>query len=92
MRVGGALPFSENFWVRTRINDTRWQDKDAVLREIGAPILLSPIEATLAAFREALEVKFAAVNKRINSGDNNHIKVRGVERKRRWAALTHELA
>jgi TnpA family transposase len=69
------------------IGDTRWQDKDAVLREIGAPILLSPIEETLAAFREALEAKFAMVNKRINSGDNNHIKVRGAEKKRRWALV-----
>jgi len=28
------------------ISDTRWQDKDAVLREIGAPILLAPIDET----------------------------------------------
>jgi TnpA family transposase len=69
------------------ISDTRWQDKDAVLREIGAPILLAPIEETLATFREALEAKFAVVNKRINSGDNNHIKVRGAEKKRRWALV-----
>jgi hypothetical protein len=69
------------------ISDTRWQDKDAVLREIGAPILLAPIEETLAAFREALEAKFAVVNKRINSGDNNHIKVRSAEKKRRWALV-----
>ena len=33
------------------ISDARWQNKDAVLREIGAPILLAPIHETLAALR-----------------------------------------
>lgn len=69
------------------ISDARWEDKDAVLREIGAPILLAPIEATLTAFREALEAKFTAVNRRIDSGDNHHIKVRSAEKKRRWTLV-----
>jgi len=30
------------------ISDERWQDKDAVLREIGSPVLLTPIKETLA--------------------------------------------
>jgi TnpA family transposase len=69
------------------ISDARWQDKDAVLREIGAPILLAPIEEILATFRETLEAKFATVNQRIDCGDNHHIKVRGAEKKRRWTLV-----
>jgi TnpA family transposase len=66
------------------ISDARWQDKDAVLREIGAPILLAPIEETLAAFRKDLEAKLKAVNERIDNGANKHIKVTGRAEKRRW--------
>ena len=67
------------------ISAERWKDKDAVLREIGAPILLAPIEETLAAFRAELEAKFERVNKRIENGDNKHIKITGTEDKRRWS-------
>jgi hypothetical protein len=47
------------------ISDARWQDKDAVLREIGAPILLAPIKESLMAFYEALESKLKTINQRI---------------------------
>jgi TnpA family transposase len=43
------------------------------LREIEAPILLAPIEETLAAFREALEAKFKLVNERIARGEYKYI-------------------
>ncbi len=69
------------------ISDERWQDKDAVLRDIGAAILLTPIEETLAAFREELERKFALVNQHIDSGDNRAVKVRGTGKKRRWTLV-----
>jgi TnpA family transposase len=69
------------------ISDERWKNKDAVLREIGAPILIQPIEETLAAVREDLEKKFALVNQRIESGANRHIKVRGAGEKRRWTLV-----
>jgi TnpA family transposase len=59
------------------ISDLRWQDKDAVLREIGSPILLAPIKETLAAFHKALDAKFEAVNQRIKGGLNKHVKVTG---------------
>ena len=65
----------------------RWKDKDALLREIGAPILLAPIEDTLAAFRTELETKFERVNKRIENGDNKHIKITGTGDKRRWSLI-----
>ena len=69
------------------ISDERWRDKDAVLREIGAPILIRPIEEALVAFREKLGKKFALVNERIDSGANRHIKVCGAGDKRRWTLV-----
>jgi TnpA family transposase len=64
-----------------------WKDKDAVLREIGAPILLAPIKETLAEFHAELEAKFERVNRRIENGDNKHIKVTGTGDKRRWTLV-----
>jgi hypothetical protein len=69
------------------ISDARWQNKDAVLREIGAPILLAPIQETLAAFHKELEAQFKSANQRIENGENQHIKVTGVGDKRRWTLI-----
>jgi len=69
------------------INTERWRDKDAVLREIGAPILLAPIKETLAAFRKELEAKFKRVNQRIDNGDNKDIKITRTGDKRRWSLI-----
>lgn len=69
------------------ISDDRWKNKDVILREIGSPILLTPIEMLLDQFHDAIEDKFAAVNQRIIDGENQHIKVRGAEAKRRWKLL-----
>jgi TnpA family transposase len=69
------------------IRPERWKDKDAVLREIGAPVLLAPIEETLAAFHTELADKFERVNWRIENGDNKHIKIAGTGDKRRWTLI-----
>jgi TnpA family transposase len=69
------------------ISDARWQDKESVLREIEAPILLTPIEQTLAALREELEAKFKSVNERIENGKNKYIKLKGTNEKRRWSLI-----
>jgi hypothetical protein len=66
------------FGVKTR------QNKGAVLHEIGAPLLLTPIEETLATLREEIEARFVSVNKRIEDGSNKHIKVTRVGAKRCW--------
>jgi hypothetical protein len=60
------------------ISDTRWQEKDAVLREIGAPIVLTPIHETLTALRETLDAKFTAVNVTCQIGVHNTLPVRTV--------------
>ena len=69
------------------IDDARWQNKDAVLHEIGAPLLLAPIEETLAALREEIEARFGSINKRIEDGSNKHIKITGIGAKRRWTLI-----
>lgn len=69
------------------IRAERWKDKDAVLREIGAPILSAPIEETLAVFRTELEAKFERVQKRVENGDNKHIKITGRGDNRRWSLI-----
>ncbi|MBL8509859.1 MAG: DUF4158 domain-containing protein, partial [Chitinimonas sp.] len=69
------------------ISDTRWEDKDAVLQDIGLPILLRPIEETLVIFREALETRYTQVNQRILEAANEHIKVKGRAEKRRWTLI-----
>ena len=69
------------------IRPERWRDKDAVLREIGAPVLLAPIKETLAAFHAELEAKFERVNQRIENGDNKHVKITGTGDRRRWSLI-----
>jgi hypothetical protein len=69
------------------ISDARWQHKDVVLKDIGAPVLLTPIERTLAAFRDAIEEKFKLVNQPIESGDNQHVKVSRRNDQDRWTLL-----
>ncbi|MGC5276241.1 hypothetical protein ACPXAM_24195, partial [Escherichia coli] len=54
------------------ISDDRWKNKEVILREIGSPILLTPIEQLLGQFHDAIEEKFAAVNQRIIDGENQH--------------------
>ncbi len=69
------------------IRPERWKNKSAVLEEIGAPVLLLPIEETLAAFHTELEDKYERVNRRIENGDNKHIKITGTGDKRRWTLI-----
>ncbi|MDD5673297.1 MAG: Tn3 family transposase [Chitinivibrionales bacterium] len=69
------------------ISDVRWQNKDAVLQEIGLPILQAPIKETLQAFRETLETKFLLVNQRIENSCNKHIVITGAQENRRWKLI-----
>lgn len=69
------------------ISDTRWEQRETVLQEVGAPLLMTPIEDTLSTFREAIETRFAQVNQRITDSANKHIKVTGRAEKRRWKLI-----
>ena len=69
------------------ISDARWQHKDDLLREIGLPVLLAPIEETLAALHDDIEAQLKLVNHHIEQRDNPHIKVRQQGDKRRWSLV-----
>ncbi|MDE2280617.1 MAG: Tn3 family transposase, partial [Xanthomonadaceae bacterium] len=69
------------------ISDARWVQHERVLQEIGAPLLLAPIEDTLKTFRETLETRFSQVNQHITDNANKHIKVTGRAEKRRWKLI-----
>lgn len=69
------------------ISDERWKDKEAMLAEIGLPILQAPIQDTLAEFRRALDARYAEVNQRIADGVNQQIKVQGQGEKKRWTLI-----
>ena len=58
------------------ISDARWQQKDAILKELNLPVLLAPIEQTLASLHEDIERLLEHVNRHIDEGDNPYIKVR----------------
>jgi TnpA family transposase len=69
------------------ISEVRWSQKEAVLDEIGVPLLQTPIEETLATMRIALESRFASVNQRVTECVNEHIKVSGQGDKKRWSLV-----
>lgn len=69
------------------ISDARWQDKEKILQETGAALLLTPIHETLQAFKKELEAKFPSVNTRIANGENKHIKIRESKKKRPWTLI-----
>lgn len=69
------------------ISDTRWQEKETILQETGAPLLLTPIKETLQVLQKQLEAKFPTVNQRIQSGENKHIKIRDTKTKRHWTLI-----
>lgn len=73
------------------VSDVRWEQKDALLRDIGAPVLLAPIEQTLTMFHDAIDVSFKRVNERIDSGENTHISVGQRKGVRRWTLLYPEV-
>ena len=69
------------------ITDARWENKDTLLREVGLPVLLAPIQETLATLLADLEAKLSAVNLRIAEGLNRHIKIPRSNSKRHWTLV-----
>lgn len=69
------------------INEEKWKKLPAILKELGLPLLMTPIEDTLAALHEDIESLIERVNQRIDEGENKHIKFRGNGEKRRWRLL-----
>jgi TnpA family transposase len=73
------------------INDARWEHRDTLLKDIGAPVLLAPIEQTVEMFHDAIEARLRRVNERIDNGENAHIKVGLRKGVRRWTLLYPEV-
>ena len=69
------------------ITDARWENKDAILQEVGLPVLLAPIQNTLEMLLEELEAKLCSVNLRIAEGLNRHIKIPRSNSKRAWTLV-----
>ena len=66
------------------IDDERWKDKERLIRELDLPILNRPIEETLAELMEEVEALFVHVNRRIQDGENQHIKISGTGDQVSW--------
>ncbi|WP_233860275.1 Tn3 family transposase [Paraburkholderia sp. HD33-4] len=58
------------------ISDARWRHKSAILNGLGLPVLLAPIEQTLAGLHDDIERLLEHVNHHINEGDDPYIRVR----------------
>jgi len=58
------------------ISDARWRHKNAILKELNLPVLLAPIEQTLAELHDDIERLFERVNHHVDEGDDPYIKVR----------------
>jgi TnpA family transposase len=67
------------------IKDARWKCKEIILKELDLPALNIPIEQQLFGFKTELESKYSNVNKRIQTGENKHIKITGKGEKAHWS-------
>ena len=58
------------------LSDEAWQEKEALIAQVGLPILTQPVEEHLAELENLLETRLKEVNQRITSGENEHIVVK----------------
>lgn len=66
------------------LDDQRWQQKDKLIDEAGLIILKQSIQAHLAELGELLEARIAEVNRRIASGENEHLQIKKHGPYSRW--------
>jgi len=66
------------------IDETKWKQKDIILKELDLLALNMPIDKQLREFKNELEGKYCEVNRRIQEGKNKHIKVTGKGEKTKW--------
>lgn len=64
------------------IDDGQWQQKDTLMADVGLTTVNQPIHDHLEELEQKLEARITEVNHRIASGENDHIKKRGVHN--RW--------
>ena len=66
------------------LSDAQWQQKDALLTQIGLPGLHQPIGSHLADLEAQLEDELRTVNARIASGEHTHVHVTRRGTRTRW--------
>jgi TnpA family transposase len=63
------------------LSDEQWQDREALIAQVGLPNLNQTAEAHLAELKDLLEMRLAQVNQRIAAGGNDQIEIK---RSGRW--------
>jgi TnpA family transposase len=58
------------------LSDQQWQEKEALIAQVGLPILTQKAEVHLTELKELLETRLKQVNQRIASGENGHIEIK----------------
>src|SRR5690606_35929442 len=58
------------------LSDEQWQDKEALIAQVGLPILTQTAEEHLAELQELLETRLKQVNQRIAAGENEDIVIK----------------
>lgn len=58
------------------LSDEQWQDKEALIAQVGLPILTQTAEEHLAELQELLETRLQQVNQRITAGENEDIVIK----------------
>ena len=67
------------------IDDEQWRDKDRLIDLTGLTILKQPIQEHLDSLEQELEDLIEKVNQRIESGENEHFKIRKHGSHTRWS-------
>ncbi len=73
------------------LSDDAWQHKEALIARLGLPVLTQPIAAQLADLEHQLEERLQAVNQRLASGENTHVRITQRGSAVRWT-LAHPRA
>jgi TnpA family transposase len=58
------------------LSDEQWKNKEALIAQVGLPILNQTAEEHLAELEELLETRLKQVNQRIASGENDQIEIK----------------
>ena len=66
------------------LDDRRWEQKDRLMADAGLTLLQQPIQVHLAELEQQLEARIAEVNRRIASGENEHLQIKKRGSQSRW--------
>ena len=85
----GDIFIDESFRFRSfeddLVDEIQWKDKDQLIRSLGISFIERPIEKILGELKEELETLLVNVNKRINEGKNNDIKIKSKKESITWS-------